>query len=186
MPKTKYFKKLSNPVFSDAGRTCDHGQLCFVAGFLVGDLTEGSIFHAISWSSRKSKRPVKSVGAAEILAAGEAFDEGKIIAQAYSTLLGQKIDLIVALDSKYLFQSLSTQRNSIDKSIRDDVNVIRHEFETNNVHEIICIPGKQNLANHGTKCASSLILSLQLMLFTGTLPFSFPNNESCTSDRRLG
>lgn len=78
-PKPNASKKLSVLVFSDAGRTSDHGQLCFIAGLLVGELTEGSIFHSVSWSSRKSKRPVKSVGAAEILAAGEAIDEGKSI-----------------------------------------------------------------------------------------------------------
>ena len=120
------------------------------------------------------------------MAAGEAIDEGKIIAQAYSTLLGYKVNLIVALDSKDLFQSLSTQRNSIDKSIRADVNVIRHEFETKNVHKIMWIPGKQNLSDPGTKCDSPLSISLQLMLFTGTLPFSFPTAESCLSNRPLG
>lgn len=155
---TSTVQKLSVVVFSDAGRTCGHGQLCFIAGLLIGDFRQGSIFHTVSWSSRKSKRPVKSVGAAEILAAGEAIDEGKIIAQAYSILLGMKMDLLIALDSKDLFQSLSTQRNSIDKFIRADVNVIRHEFETQNVHKIMWIPGKQNLADPGTKAGSPLSL----------------------------
>lgn len=179
-------QNISVVVFSDAGRTCDDGQLCFIAGILFGTLSEGSIFHTVSWSSRKSKKPVKSVGAAEILAAGESIDEGKVIAHTYSLLLGFKVKLPIALDSKDLFQTLPTQRNSIDKSIRADVNVIHHEFETQNVHEIMWIPGKQNLADPGTKSDSPLTLSLPLMLFNGTLPFSFPNMESCTSDRPLG
>ena len=80
-------QNISVVVFSDAGRTSDHGQLCYIAGVLFGGLKEGSIFHTVSWSSRKSKRPVKSVGAAEILAAGESIDEGKIIAQTYLSLI---------------------------------------------------------------------------------------------------
>lgn len=177
---------LSVLVFSDAGRTTDHCQLCFIAGLLIGDMTNGSIIHTVSWSSRKSKRPVKSVGAAEILAAGEAIDEGKLIAQSYSMILGFQLDLIIVLDSKDLFYSLSTQRNSIDKSIRANVNVIRHEFEIRNVHKIIWIPGNLNLADPGTKCDSPLSPALQLMLFSGKLPSSFPGLESCTSDRSLG
>lgn len=36
------------------------------------------------------------MGAAEILAVGEAIDKGKIIAQAYSLLLGFKVKLLIA------------------------------------------------------------------------------------------
>lgn len=185
-PSTLPNEKVSVLVFSDAGRTCDYGQLCFIAGLLFGDISEGSIFHVVSWSSRKSTRPVRSVGAAEILAAGEAIDEGKTIAHAYSILLGQHVDLIIAVDSKDLFQSLSTQRNSIDKSIRADVNVIRHEFEVRNISSMIWLPGKLNFADIGTKMDSPLTLSTQLMFFTGRLPYSFPGIESCNSNRPLG
>lgn len=66
-------------VFSDAGRITDHRQLCHVAGILPNGLSNRSVFHTLSWSSHKSKRPVKSTGAAEILAAGEAIDEGKVL-----------------------------------------------------------------------------------------------------------
>lgn len=126
------------------------------------------------------------MGAAEILAAGEAIDKIKIIAQAYSLLHCFKVKLFIALDSKDLFQSLSTHRNSINKSIRGDINVIRHELDTQNVQKIMWIPGRQNLADRVTTCDSSLSLSLQLMLFTRTLPFSFPTMESCSSHRPLG
>lgn len=37
-----------------------------------------SIYYIISWSSHKAKHPVRSIGAAEILAAGEAIDKGKM------------------------------------------------------------------------------------------------------------
>lgn len=67
-------------VFADASRNDDYGQLGYVAGLSIGDFKLGSIFHVLSWSSHKSKRPVKSIGASEILAAGEAIDEGKLLA----------------------------------------------------------------------------------------------------------
>lgn len=90
-------------MFSYAARLLSQGKLCSIARLLIGYLTEGSIFHTLSWSSSKSKRPVRSVYAAEILAVGEAIDEGKNIAHAYNKLLGRKVDLLIALDSKDLF-----------------------------------------------------------------------------------
>ena len=178
--------KVSIPVFSDAGRREDHGQLSYVAGLLIGDISKDSIFHTLSWSSRKSKRPVKSIGAAETLAAGEAIDEGKILARVYSKLFGMQVKLSVALDTKDLYNSFSTQRNSIDKSIRSDVNVIRYEFETKNVNNIYWIPGKLNLADPGTKADSPLTQALQLLLHNGKLPYSFDGLESRSTNRSLG
>lgn len=67
--------------------------------------------------SKMSKHPVKSVGAAKILTAGEAIDEGKILKSVLSILLVAHLRLFVSLGSRNFFSSLSTQRNSIDKSI---------------------------------------------------------------------
>ena len=116
----------------------------------------GSIFHTLSWYSHKSKRPVKSIGAAEILAAGEAIDEAKVLVKAYQVLFGIHIDLLLALDSKDLFDTLSTCRNSADRSIRADVSVIRYEFEKFKLNRIFWIPGKVNLADPLTKANSPL------------------------------
>lgn len=88
----------------------------------------------VSWSSHKAKRPVRSIGTAELLAAGEAIDEGKILASTLAVITNQPVELIIALDTKDLFSSLSSQRNPIDKSIRADVNVIRYELECGNVN----------------------------------------------------
>lgn len=75
------------------------------------------------------KRPVKSVDSAEILATVEAIDEVKVLTGAYFVLLDMHIDLVVALDSKDLFDTLSTCINSIDRSIRADVSAVWYEFE---------------------------------------------------------
>ena len=74
-PQVQCEMKLSVVVFADASRSGDHGQLSYLSCLLFGDLQKDSIVHTLSWTSHKSKRPVKSVGAAETLAAGEAIDE---------------------------------------------------------------------------------------------------------------
>lgn len=101
-----------------------------------------AIYHPISWISHKSKRPVKNVPIADILAAAEGIDEGKAISLAYSELMDMEIKFKLCVDSRDLFTSLSTQRNSIDRSIRGDVACITYEFETGTVESISWIPGK--------------------------------------------
>lgn len=65
---------LSVLVFRNAGWTADSGQICHVAGLLVGPLKPNSVFHDISWSSHKARLPAKSIGAAETLAARAPID----------------------------------------------------------------------------------------------------------------
>lgn len=51
-----------------------------ITELLVGDLSNNAIFHPISWISHKSKRPVRIVLTAEIIASEEAIDVAKSIA----------------------------------------------------------------------------------------------------------
>lgn len=153
---------------------------------LIDNLDSGSIFHVISWSSHKAHRPVRSTGAAETIAAGEGVEIGKVIDQVYNLLLMMKIDFIVAVHSKDLNTTLTTQRQSIDRSIRVDVGVIRYKSEVRNISQIVWIPGKLNPADVGTKFDSSLTPSVARMLSTGMIPFAFTESESCVSGRSLG
>lgn len=186
-PTDQLERELSVLVFADASRTDDIGQLGVLTGLLVGEMKSNSIYHPISWISHKAKRPVKSVPAAEILAAGEGIDEGKAIASAYSELLDMDIRVRLCVDSKDLFTSLSTQRNSIDRSIRGDVGCIRYEFQTGAVEKISWIPGTTNLADPLTKKNSSLTDVLQLTLFSGRICTDFDAvSETKRSEKNFG
>lgn len=67
------------------------------------------------------------------------------------TLYFTRIPLVLALDCRDLFTSISTQLNSVDKSIHTDVNTLRHEFDRRAVSKNILIPEKENLSDPGTK-----------------------------------
>lgn len=73
--------------------------------------------------------------------------------------------------------SLSTKRTSVAKSIRYDLNIIRHEFERRFIDDIVWIPGKSNLADPGTKSDTPLIHVLRLLMESGCLHFSSPYAE---------
>lgn len=94
---------------------------------------------------------MKSIGAAEKLAAGNAIDIGKILTRAHAMMLRVQVDLIIAVDSKDLFTTRSTQLQSLGKSICGDVGVIRFEFGTKIVSEFVGFPGKRNIADVGKK-----------------------------------
>lgn len=94
--------------------------------------------------SHKSKRPVRSISAAEILAASESIDKGETLKAALSTIMLLPVRFIIIVYSKVLYKSLSTSCNYIDRSIRADVNVIRFEKETGTVDELCWLPGTLN------------------------------------------
>lgn len=157
-------------VFSDAARSSECGQLGYVAELLIGDFEKSSVFHTLSWMSHLSRRPGKSSASAEVLAAGEAVDDGRVIASALSVVLNGKVHLSIAVDSRDLFSLLSTCRTPEDKSISAKVQLIRFGFETHSLNTLIWIPGSINFADALTKTDSRVHESLQLMMFEGTLP----------------
>lgn len=105
------------------------------------------VFRIVAWQRQKSPRPVRSTGTSAILAYGEAIVEGKIMARAMSLLLDADVPLVVSLDSKDLFESLSTQREIFNKSICVDVELICYEYEMDGVRTFLWTPGRKNLAD---------------------------------------
>lgn len=186
-PPTNTQVELSVLVFSDASKVDENGQLGMSCGLLVREMNEGSVFHPISWLSHKSRRPVKSLPAAEILAASEAIDEAKAVAGVYSELFDMEIKIRLCADSKDLFTCLSTQKMSVDRSIRGDVGAIRFEFQTGIVNKIPWITGKLNILDVLTKKDSALSDTLMLTLSSGYLPKEYETiTESKNSEKYLG
>lgn len=87
------------------------------------------------------------MGADEIIAAGDAIDEGKRLSRAMSSIFHVDIPVVVALDRHDLLMSLRMQRNCVEKIIPCEVNVIRYEFERQSVAKVVWISGNQKLAD---------------------------------------
>lgn len=69
--------ELSGLTFAHASKSETYDELGVLAGLIAGDLAKNSIFNCLSRISLRSKKPVISVRAAEILASFEAIDESK-------------------------------------------------------------------------------------------------------------
>lgn len=145
---------------------------------MIGSLEYGSIYHTVSWSSHRSKIPVRSIVAGEVLAAGATIDDGVVLKRVYGMPLYIDFELIVALDSRDSFSSLATQWQSIYRSIRSDVNFIRYELDIKHANRISWIPGRLILSDQSTNQDSPFVPPLQLLLFSGKLTHPFPGMKA--------
>lgn len=82
--------------------------------------------------------------------------------------------------------SLYNPRNRIEKYIREDVNVIRHEFEGRSVAKLAWISGRHNFADTGINPDSALKQSLKSTLYDGRLEISFQTVYYCSAEQFLG
>lgn len=123
-----------------------------------------------------------SVSIAEILTIGKVIDEEKSIVNVFFEPHYMHVDIRLCVSSKDLFSNLSTQRNSIDRSIYTDVACIRYNLQAGNVDDSTWVPGKLNLANVLTRKDSALLEALQLALYkdlptTSSKPFAGSNTN---------
>lgn len=114
---------------SDPSRAEAHDQSGITPRLLVGELKRHSIFYVTLWVSLNSTRPVKSDLAAAIFAATKATDKSKEIGHAFSKIFNMKIKVLLCVDTKDLFTTFSTHRNSIDRSIRSDLHALGLRFK---------------------------------------------------------
>lgn len=115
-------------MFVDAGLPLYHNQKCCITGILAGPLQHGSNFNVFDLFSNNPYRVVKLFAAPETLAASDVIDQRKIMKIALSKLLYTHIPLIVTVDLIHLYDSITTQRYSIDPSIRADISYISFHF----------------------------------------------------------
>ena len=136
---------------------------------MIGELEQGAVFHPLTLISKRAKSPIKSVSYAKVLSASTAADEGTILKQAYNKLLGIDVGFTIVVDTKDLYDTISTKRLPTDKTIKGDVSSLRYDFEVSVINRIIWLPGKFNIADPLTKRNSPIEKSLQLTMFTGLL-----------------
>ena len=157
--------------FSDASHpnNCDYGQTGIFAGLRITSKTHGrTIFHPIDWTSHKQHRVSYSSYGAEILAAATADDRGFYFKDSINRLFPHvltKHELF--LDSKCLFDTITTLHESHEYRLRPTVQRIRNSFESNELERMRWIPGRINVADALTKRSTALIMILNDICSSG-------------------
>ena len=121
-------------VFSDAGfphkgakkKVAQEG--C-ILGIAFGVKT-GSIFHGISWLSRKQRRCSHSSTQAECIAAMTSLGCAMHIKSVWNCVTGCELPITLVIDSLGLHKTFSTQATPTDASMTADVHALRLDYES--------------------------------------------------------
>ncbi len=127
----------------------------------LADVTHANILH---WSSIKCNRVIRSVFAAELFAMIHEFDVDSILKSILIKLLDKKIfiSLILAIDSKSLYDCLIRLSIIVEKRLMIDVITLRQFYERREITEMIWIHDINNSANSMIKIKSSTILKTMI------------------------
>ena len=161
--------------FSDAAfnisRAKQYGQTGLIVGlrYLVKGRTD-AIYHVVDWASRKQRRVCHSSYGAEILACADADDRGYNLKMAMASLFPAKtFRHILHVDSKGLYDTITTLHEGRDYRLRQTVQRIRDSFEAGEVNIIRWIQGKANIADALTKRTPSSYRMLNRITSSGIL-----------------
>jgi Reverse transcriptase (RNA-dependent DNA polymerase) len=168
---------------SYAAHVNSYGQSGYVAGIEFKCSTGFSIFHCIDWSSSKQSRVSFSSIGSEILAAASAVDRGYALTASINFLFPSSpvpLQFELNVDSKGLYDTISTLHESKDYRPRPTVTRIRDSFGAQEIRTLRLIPGSSNLADALTKGNFDMFRRLNAVFLKGVLP-PFPSSETVDS-----
>ena len=158
--------------FSDASHGSineTYGQTGFLSGLLVQqDGDAPPLFSVVAWSSHKQHRISYSSYGAEILAAADSDDRGFMIKCAVLEIFQlREFQHELLVDSKSLFETITTLHNSGDYRLRKTVSRMRDSFESEELNVLRWVPDTVNYADAMTKRNLRLNYGLTRMLQSG-------------------
>jgi len=172
--------------FSDAAFNISPGHLYGQTGFGSGirlRSTKGdpSTFHMIDWGSNKQRWVRYSSYDAEILACTDADDRGYGIKQALTSISPRdRFPHILHVNSRGLFDTITTLHEGREYRLRQTVQRIRDSFESGDLDSLRWVQGKANIADAMTKKDLQLSKVLNRMSCSGIL--ELPNHRSLSLD----
>lgn len=175
------FRKITSKIlaldiwtFSDAsfnivtGR--EYGQTGIVTGIKVVGEEGDDTFHLIDWASTKQRRITHSSYGAEILACSDADDRGYYLKQAVNSMSNRDSTRhILHVDSRGLFDTISTLHDGKEYRLRQTVQRIRDSFESGDIDILRWVPTGQNIADGLTKRCPSIQRKFNTSTSQGTL-----------------
>lgn len=154
---------------SNGGSEFDYGQSGIVCGLRIHSSAHlYPIFHPLSWTSQKQKRVTYSSFGAEILACADAEDRGHDLKESLKSIFpNTTIQHEILVDSRALFDTITTLHECKEFRLRKTVPRIRNAFESGDLDSISWVSGTKNVADALTKRSLKLSQKLSAMLSTG-------------------
>jgi hypothetical protein len=139
-------------VFNDSS-FANNRDLSSQIGYVICLADSTNAANILHWSSVKCKRVTRSVLAAELFAMVHGFDIGSVLRATLIKMLGDKtpIPLILATDSKSLYDCLVRLGTTVEKRLMVNVMALRQSYERREITEVKWIHGSNNPVDSMTK-----------------------------------
>ena len=134
-------------------------------GFIILLVDGSGQAHVLSFSSRKSRRVVRSVLAVEVYAFGAACDEGYMLRHDLERLYDCHIPLTILTDSKQLFDVVTRGSHPTEKRLLIDVAAAREAYNHREISSVGLVTSANNISDSLTNVKPSG--ALELLLATG-------------------
>jgi hypothetical protein len=119
----------------------------------LADSIHANVLH---WSSVKCKRVTRSVLAIELFAMIYDFDVDSMLKAIFTKMLDVVIFLILATNSKFLYDCFIRLRTTIEKRLMINVMILRQCYERREIIEMKWMHETNNSIDFMTKIKSSL------------------------------
>lgn len=159
--------------FSDAlhpGRELDYGQTGIVTGLRIENGDGPDIFHTIDWISHRQKRVSYSSYGTEIIATAHGDDRGYYLNSGINSLFTNRMPKHeLTVDSRALYDTITTLHESTEYRLRQTVQRIRNSFQSQELDVMRWIPGTGNIADALTKRDKALYKKVNELCADGLL-----------------
>lgn len=159
--------------YSDASfnisSTKEYGQSGILMGLMIYTEDNDNIFHVVDWSSSKQRRVSHSSYGAEILACSDADDRGYALRESMRAITNEQVRNILHVDSRGLFDTISTLHDGREYRLRQTVQRIRDSFEAGDIDILRWVPSNCNMADGLTKRNPMLQRKLNRLCLSGVV-----------------
>lgn len=137
---------------------------------MLTDSKAGTTFHIVDWVSSKQKLVSQSSYEAEILACSEADDCAFCLNHAVISISRNgRINHVLHVDSRGIFDTISTMHDGKEYRLRHTVQRIRESFPGGDIDRLRWIPSGRNIANGLTKRCPQVQHKISNVSLTGDL-----------------
>ena len=186
-PKSDHITEVLVCSFADASFNhsdmTGYGQTGLIKGLRI-KLNDGmDRFHALDWASAKQKRVSYSPYGAEVLACADADDRGFYLKTGLESMfMHTKIRSELSVDSRCLYDTVTTSHEGRDYRLRPTVQRIRNSFDNHELNHMRWIPGDINPADALTKRNPQTWKLLNEILSSGILCVNIESGYAVDSD----
>jgi len=137
-------------VYTDAS-FASNDDLTSQLGYIILLCDKSNRCHVLQYSSRKSKRVVRSIMTGEMYSFTDAFDCAFMFKHDLETIYQQRIPITILTDSKQVFDVITKASRTSEKRFMIDVCVAREAYNRYEISNVGLVLSAQNVADGLTK-----------------------------------